>query len=94
MGTILEPSHTIAIASRCPLLQNLRRFEVDDAVLFALASGCPLLSRLDLMYNRLVTDTGLVAFARNGALTDLWVEECDNLSGEGLRTAVRYSPLL
>jgi hypothetical protein len=94
MGTILEPSHAIAIASRCPLLHNLRRFEVDDAVLVALGSGCPLLSRMDLMYNRLVTDIGLVAFARNGALTDLWVEECDNLSGDGLRTAVQYSPLL
>jgi hypothetical protein len=47
---------------------------VNDAALVALGLSGHLLRSLILEYNQHVTDAGLVAFARNGALTTLWVE--------------------
>jgi hypothetical protein len=92
----LKPSDYIAIASRCHLLRKLEGPTdlMDDTALIALGSGCPLLSALDLMYNRTVTDAGLVAFARNGALTTLWVDTCDRPTDQGFRAVAQCSPLL
>jgi hypothetical protein len=92
----LKPSDYIAIASRCHLLRKLEGPTdlMDDTALIALGSGCPLLGALDLMYNRTVTDAGLVAFARNGALTTLWVDTCDRPTDQGFRAVAQCSPLL
>jgi hypothetical protein len=90
------PSDYVAIALRCHMLREIDVFTtyMNDAALIALGSGCPLLSALDLMYNRAVTDAGLIAFALNGALTTLDVTACDHITDEGLRAAAQFSPRL
>jgi hypothetical protein len=96
MQTSLEPEDYVSIASRCHMLRKLEGPTdlMDDTALIALGSGCPLFSALDLEYNRLVTDAGLVAFSRNGALTDLWLDSCDRLTDQGFRAVAQCSPLL
>jgi hypothetical protein len=95
-GASLDVADYIAIASRCPLLQSLNSMTggMNDAALVALGSGCPLLRSLVLEYNEHVTDAGLAAFARNGALTTLWVARCEYLPDEGFCAVAQCSPLL
>jgi hypothetical protein len=58
------------IASRCPLLRHLNINDdvLDDAALIALGTGCPNLTSLALE-GETATDVGIIAVARNGALT-------------------------
>jgi hypothetical protein len=86
----------VAIASRCPLLRELGAPSdtIDDAALAILAGGCPLINILDLDDNSMVTDAGIASIARNGALTELSVRNCENLTDEAFMTVAECCPLL
>jgi hypothetical protein len=73
-SVFLEPAHYHAIAARCPLLRELTSGgHVDDGALFAVGAGCQHLEFIRVPVLTSVTDAGLTAVARNGALTALWV---------------------
>jgi hypothetical protein len=84
----LGSANFITIGSRCPQLQILRAPEgvVNDAALTALGAGCPGLKALDWNMRDFVTDAGVAAVARNGALTDVDIKMCSNLTDLALRT--------
>jgi hypothetical protein len=84
----LGPTNFITLGSRCPQLQILRAPEgiVNDAALTALGAGCPRLRALDWNMRDFVTDAGVAAVARNGALTDVDIKMCSNLTDVALRT--------
>jgi hypothetical protein len=95
-SAVFETAHYKAISQRCP---NLRELNVpdewlDDEGLIALGTGCPHLELLQLPANTAVTNTGITAVARNGALTTLCIGNGPRVTGVGLRTVVECSALL
>jgi hypothetical protein len=96
LGAALEPADYIAIASRCHLLRDLDGPTdlMNDAALIALGPGCPLLCSLELVNNQLVTNAGLIALARNEALSSLFLVSALLLTDEGLRAVAQCSPKL
>jgi hypothetical protein len=84
------------IAARCPQLRELKipPIGLDDAVLESLGTHCPLYTTLQVMYNSNVTDEGIAAVARNGALTSLCVNACANIIDNGVSYVARCCPLL
>jgi hypothetical protein len=90
-----EPDHISCIAARCPLLQELNiSDDFFDDELIELGAGCPKLRTLQMTSNPFVTDVGLLAIARNGALVTLEVENCTQLTDAGLQATASQCPLL
>jgi hypothetical protein len=90
----LEPAHYHAIAARCSLLRELTSGgHVDDGALFAVGAGCQHLEFIRVPVLTSVTDAGLTAVARNGALTELWVGS-QWVTDAGLRNVTSSCPLL
>jgi hypothetical protein len=71
MPIYLTDEHCKIIASRCSHLRELmiESGTVNDAALLILAAGCPKLCNVPTSYD--VTDMGILAIARNGALSSL-----------------------
>jgi hypothetical protein len=92
-----SPQHSGVIslvASHCSQLRKIytRTGLVDDD-LAALGAGCPALTTVDTMSAE-VTDAGLLAIARNGALRALHMEGCLQVTDEGLQAVVSLCPHL
>jgi hypothetical protein len=78
-----------SIAARCALLEEITmEGVVTDDQLLALASGCRRLRTLKLL-SRAVTDAGVSAVARNGALTTVCLPGC-NVSDAGLQDVAEH----
>jgi hypothetical protein len=92
----LKPSDYRSLAQRCPLLRevDIPHSKLDDAGLEALAANCVHLEVLKLEKNTKVTNKGLVAVARNRALTTLCLDGCPNITDAGLQAVAQNCPLL
>jgi hypothetical protein len=95
-SAVFEAAHYKAISQRCPDLRelNVPGKWLDDEGLIALGAGCPHLELLQLPATTAVTDTGITAVARNGALTTLCIGNCPRVTGLALKTAADCGPLL
>jgi hypothetical protein len=93
-GSVKHAGLIHIIASNCPQLRKLyTSHRLTDGDLAALGEGCPLLTTVDKMAWA-VTDAGLLAIARNGALVNLNVKSRYDLTNEGLQTAAALCPHL
>jgi hypothetical protein len=82
------------IATHCNRLVKLyKRGGLNDDDLVALGNGCPRLASVGTLVWG-ITDVGLQAVARNGALSTLRLQNCCKLTDEGLQAAVAFCPLL
>jgi hypothetical protein len=83
------------IALRCPLLRHLNINDdvLDDAALIALGAGCPNLNSLALDGGT-ATDVGIIAVARNGALTRFELADNPYVTDQGLCTLAQCCPHL
>jgi hypothetical protein len=95
-GELLIPAHYKALATRCPNLTKLtvRDGTLDDDALLAVGAGCRALKQLRLYGIVDVTDTSLVAIARNGALTELFIDGSPNITDAGLEAVAECCPQL
>jgi F-box and leucine-rich repeat protein GRR1 len=92
----LRPKALVIIASRCPQLRKLylRQGLVKDNVMIVLGTSCPRLMELGVGSMSSITDVGLEAVARNGALTSLRIVRCTAVTDSGLRMLAECCPLL
>jgi hypothetical protein len=92
----LKLSDYRSLAQRCPLLRevDVPHSKLDDAGLEAVGANCVHLEVLKLEKNAKVTNKGLVAVARNRALTTLCLNGCPNITDAGLRAVAQNCPLL
>jgi hypothetical protein len=82
------------IASHCHQLRYVYAgYGLSDGDWVALGGGCPHLTTVDWIASD-VTDAGLLAIARNGALATLCLQTRFGLTDEGLRAAVSFCPHL
>jgi hypothetical protein len=90
-----EHSRLLAVvAAHCHKLCVLHTSRsVVDADLIVLGEGCPHLRSLNWIHGR-ITNAGIVAIARNGALTMLFLDNCCAVTDEGLQVVAAHSPCL
>ena len=73
----------VALTARCPNLEYLHSYYTlfDDNEISILAQNCPALRTLDLPYNRLITDVGVVALG-NGCkhMREINLNRCINIT--------------
>jgi hypothetical protein len=92
----LKPSDYRSLAQRCPLLRevDVPHSKLDDAGLEALGANCVHLEVLKIEKNAKVTNKGLLAVARNRALTTLRLNGCPIITDAGLQAVAQSCPLL
>jgi hypothetical protein len=83
-----------AIAVKCPQLQEIFVFDgLSESTLIALGNACKRLVAVKLFQTN-VTDAGLLAIARNGALHELGFSAGCHVTNVGVQAAVACCPLL
>jgi hypothetical protein len=84
------------IAQKCPNLRHLAAYPTSytDEMFCTLAAGCPHLSHMSAAHSPNLTDTGIIALARNGALTFLHLQRVILATDNGLCELARLSPHL
>jgi hypothetical protein len=92
----LKPSDYRNLTQRCPLLRevDVPHSKLDDAGLEALGANCVHLEVLKIEKNAKVTNKGLLAVARNRALTTLCLNGCPHITDAGLQAVAQNCPLL
>jgi hypothetical protein len=95
-GKLFTSDHYIALAKRCP---NLRKLDVSngtlmDDALIALAAGCRIIHWLRLYNTNYITGVGLIAIARNGALTTLCVDSSHGITDAAFQAVAEHCPQL
>jgi hypothetical protein len=90
----LEAEAFPIIATRFAQLRVFRASprRMGDTALITLAAGCPKLTEVTI--GKQVTDVGITAVARNGALTTLCIESCHEITDDGVKTFADCCPLV